>query len=138
MYHVLCDLLEGDGGVTEAIACFRRMQDALAPGTGIQHDRVQWELGEWWQHDTVEVCLSIHTQDFKQRCRQRLERLADAAMRSQHYTEAADSFSTMILLDPEDRVDILIRRSRACAMMNTWEDALNDADEVCFVSRHRG
>ena len=138
MYHVLCDLLEGEDGVTEAIVCFRRMQDELAPDAGVQREHMQWELGEWWRRDTVEACLSIHTQGFKQRCRQRLERLADVAMHSQHHAEAADSFSTMILLDPEDRAEVLIRRSRARAMMNTWEDALNDADEVYFVSRHRG
>ena len=58
-------------------------------------------------------------------------------MSSENYTEAVEHFSTMLLLDPEDRVDILIKRSRTRAMMELWEDALRDADEVYSVSSHR-
>ena len=57
-------------------------------------------------------------------------------MCSQHYTKAAEHFSTMLSLDTEDRVDILIKRSRARAMMESWEDALRDADEVYSVSSY--
>ena len=57
-------------------------------------------------------------------------------MGSQNYNEAAEHLSTMLLLDTEDRVDILIKRSRARAMMESWIDALRDADEVYFVSSH--
>lgn len=40
----ICDVLEGQGHVTEGVECFRRMQNELAEDT---HDeRVQWELGE--------------------------------------------------------------------------------------------
>ena len=55
-------------------------------------------------------------------------------MGSQNYTEAAEHLSTLLLLDTEDRVDILIKRSRVRAMMELWEDALRDADEVYSVS----
>ena len=73
---------------------------------------------------------------FRQRCKQRLEELAEAALGSQNYTKAAEHFSTLLLLDTEDRVDVLIKRSRARAMMELWEDALRDADEVYPVSSH--
>ena len=57
-------------------------------------------------------------------------------MGSQNYNEAAEHFSTLLSLGTEDHVDILIKRSRARAMMESWEDALRDADEVYSVSIH--
>ena len=57
-------------------------------------------------------------------------------MGSQNYSEAAECLSTMLSLDIENRVDILIKRSRARAMMESWEDALRDADEVYSMSSH--
>ena len=59
-------------------------------------------------------------------------------MGSENYTEAAEHLSTMLLLDTGDCVDTLIKRSRARAMMESWEDALRDADEVYSVSIHHG
>ena len=57
-------------------------------------------------------------------------------MGSQNYSEAVGHFSTILSLDTEDRVDILIKRSRVRAMMESWEDALRDADEVYSVSSY--
>ena len=57
-------------------------------------------------------------------------------MGSQNYNEAAEHFSTLLSLDTEVHVDILIKRSRARAMMESWEDALRDADEVYSVSSY--
>ena len=71
-----------------------------------------------------------HSTDFQQRCTQKLEKLADVAMSSQNYNEAAERFSTILSLNPPNRVDILIKRSKAQVMMNSWEEALKDADEV--------
>ena len=51
-------------------------------------------------------------------------------MGSENYQEAAEYFSTILSLDPVDRVDTLIKRSKARAMMNAWEDRLKDANEV--------
>ena len=57
-------------------------------------------------------------------------------MGSQNYSEAVEHFSTLLSLGTEDRMDILIKRSRARAMMESWEDTLKDADEVYPVSSH--
>ena len=57
-------------------------------------------------------------------------------MSSQNYNEAAEHFSTMLSLDTEDRMDILIKRSTARVMMESWEDVLRDADEVYSVCSH--
>ena len=54
-------------------------------------------------------------------------------MDSQDYNEAAEHFSAVLLLDPGDRIEVLIKRNKARASMNAWKDALSDADEVCSV-----
>ena len=54
-------------------------------------------------------------------------------MNSQKYNKAAEYFSTILFLDPVDRMEILIKRNKARASMNAWKDALSDADEVCSV-----
>ena len=58
-------------------------------------------------------------------------------MGSENYDEAAKLFSTMLSIDPVDRVDILIKRSKTRVMMESWEDALKDAEEVNIMSRCR-
>ena len=58
-------------------------------------------------------------------------------MGSENYDEAAKLFSTMLPIDPVDRVDILIKRSKTRVMMESWEDALKDAEEVNIMSRCR-
>ena len=73
--------------------------------------------------------------DFKRRCTEKLEKLGNAAMDSGSYGEAEKHFSTLLLLDPVDRMDVLIKRSRARTSMKSWGDALNDADEV-YALRH--
>ena len=57
-------------------------------------------------------------------------------MGSQNHSEAVEHFSNLLSLGTEDRMDILIKRSRARAMTQSWEDALKDADEVYPVSSH--
>ena len=57
-------------------------------------------------------------------------------MDSRDYDEAAEHFSTILLLDPGDRIEVLIKRNKARVSMKAWEDALNDADEVCFAPQY--
>lgn len=55
-------------------------------------------------------------------------------MDSQNYSEAAEHFLRVLSLSPVDRMDILIKRSKALASTRSWEEAIRDADEVCVVS----
>ena len=55
------------------------------------------------------------------------------AMDSRNYDEAVECFSTILSLDPANCMEILIKRSRARASMNMWEEALSDADKVSFI-----
>ena len=55
----MCDILEGDGGVMKAIACFREMQRELTADASTHNERAQWELGEWSRSDAAQACLSF-------------------------------------------------------------------------------
>ena len=46
VYRVICDILEGDGRLTQAIECFRQMQNELPEDTGSHDERAQWELSK--------------------------------------------------------------------------------------------
>ena len=54
-------------------------------------------------------------------------------MDSRRYSEAAEHFSTVLLLNPVDRVDIFIKRSKARVLMDLCGDSLSDADEVLSI-----
>ena len=58
-------------------------------------------------------------------------------MGSQNYNEVTEHFSMILSLNPVDRVDALVKRSKAQVMMGSWEDALKDADEVYFLPQCR-
>ena len=45
IYRVVCDMLERDSRVMEAIECFRQMQSELSVGTTLHDERVQWGRG---------------------------------------------------------------------------------------------
>ena len=54
-------------------------------------------------------------------------------MATNHYYEAAELFSAILSLKPEDPVNIIFKRSEARSSMELWDEALSDADEVYFV-----
>ena len=46
VYRVICDILEGDDRLTQAIECFRQMQNELPEDTSSHDGRAQWELSK--------------------------------------------------------------------------------------------
>ena len=56
VYQAVCDALEQDGRLTEAIQCFRKMQNDLTEDTST--DRA-WEVGEWVQGSVSRGILNI-------------------------------------------------------------------------------
>ena len=46
IYRVICDVLERDGRITEAIECFQQMQRELREDMSIRNEKEQWELSE--------------------------------------------------------------------------------------------
>ncbi|KAI9571633.1 hypothetical protein HD554DRAFT_2302552 [Boletus coccyginus] len=93
VYRVFCGILEEDGRLTEAVGCFRQLQNALPEDTDMHDERMQWE------------------RDFRGRCVETLEKLGDTARDSQKHDEAIGYYSTALLLDPPNVNDILLKRS---------------------------
>ena len=65
--------------------------------------------------------------------RRNSEQLENAEMNPGNYNEAAEYFSVTPSRSPADPVDILIERSKALALVESWDEALSDADEVFFM-----
>ena len=59
IYSAICDILETDGHITEAIGFFWHMQRELAPNTCIDNEQGQWELSELYWMDNAGDRLSI-------------------------------------------------------------------------------
>ena len=68
--------------------------------------------------------------DFRGRCVEKLENLGDTAMDSKNYDEAIKLYSDALTLNPPNQCDILLKRSKARAVMASWQEALIDADKV--------
>ena len=64
------------------------------------------------------------------RCLCILERSGDVALSSGKYEKAIAYYSSVLCLNPTHPVDILVKRSKARASKELWEDALTDAVEV--------
>ena len=43
--RVICDILEGDDRVTEAVACYRQIKSDVVQDKNFSDERVEWELG---------------------------------------------------------------------------------------------
>ena len=43
--RAICDALEGDGRVTEAVECYRKVKSELAQDKNFRDERVEWEHG---------------------------------------------------------------------------------------------
>ncbi|KAI9567156.1 hypothetical protein HD554DRAFT_1030392 [Boletus coccyginus] len=93
VYRVICDILEGDGRLTQAVECFRQLQNALPGEMVMRSERVEWEC------------------DFRGRCVEKLEELGDAAKDSKKHDEAIGFYSTALSLDPTKLNGILLKRS---------------------------
>ena len=59
IYRALCEILEGNDRITEAIGCFRRMLSDPTANEGVCDEREEWQLSKWSRSGATEVCLSI-------------------------------------------------------------------------------
>ncbi|KAI9456188.1 WD40-repeat-containing domain protein [Boletus coccyginus] len=94
VYRVICNSLERDGRLVEAVECFQQMQSELPEDAGVRDEREKWEL------------------DFKARCMKALEKNGDVAMDSASYEDAVTHYSTALFLDPLSAV-LLTKQSKA-------------------------
>ncbi|KAF8548148.1 WD40 repeat-like protein [Imleria badia] len=91
-YRSICDILERDGYLTQAVECFRQMQNELQDDKSKHDERVQWEL------------------DFRHRCVEKLEKLGDTARESTKHDEAIRYYSHALSLDPTNINDIGLKQ----------------------------
>lgn len=49
IYRVVCEVLEENGRLTEAVECFRKMQNDLSDNSGAHGEHAQWEIGKGFQ-----------------------------------------------------------------------------------------
>ena len=65
------------------------------------------------------------------RCSGRVEGLGDTAMSAGQHDVAISQYSVALSLNPAAPQGLFIKRSSAYIARGLWQDALNDANEVC-------
>ena len=59
-----------------------------------------------------------------------LEHLGDIAAEGQQHDEAITQYSTALSLSPATPQDVLIKRSKVYMAKGSWEDAIDDMNQV--------
>ena len=121
------------GRINEAVESLREMTHDLGEDVRSRKDNANWITSEydhpfWCRINTIQLNLA-----FTQQCLKSLESLGDSALATQNYSEAITHYSAALTMGPTAREGILVKRSNAHAAAGAWNDALNDADEVCSL-----
>ena len=125
IYRVICDRLETIDCVSDAGECFRQMVEELG------EQDAKWVHGEQ-SYITYRCRLCNHCiLDFKHRCLGKLESCGDVAMNAEQHDNAIFQYSLALSLNPSAPQGFFIKRSKAHMAKGLWEEALNDANEVC-------
>ncbi|KAF8554958.1 hypothetical protein OG21DRAFT_1573744 [Imleria badia] len=88
------------------------------------YDRAMTLLIFGWDFDKLDVAIPLQLQ----KCIKPFEDRCDAAMQSKNTDEAILQYSSALSLDLVNPAGLLVKRSKARAMMELWEEALKDAD----------
>ena len=64
-----------------------------------------------------------------------LESLGDTALSSGEHDNAIARYTSALSLDPSNPINILVKRSKALASKEKWQDALTDANQVGAICR---
>ena len=126
IYQAICNVLEQDGRIMEAIECFHHMTRELRAEMNTHRD---WALGQWL-HILCRSRLRIILLDFRQRSSKNLVHFGDTALDSQRHDEAVSNYTTALSLDPPSPQGILIKRSKAYLAAGSWKQALDDSNQV--------
>ncbi|KAF8123583.1 hypothetical protein EV363DRAFT_1356190, partial [Boletus edulis] len=114
VYRALCERLETNNRIADAVECFQEMTNELGEETtGLHGEHLAWAL------------------DFKQRTLEKLEHLGDKAVDAKRYDDAISPYSTVLslILIPSSHA-ILVKRSKAWLATGSWKQALEDANQV--------
>ena len=75
--------------------------------------------------------------DFRQRAAEKLEDLGDTAAAVQQYDKAISLYTIALSLKPRSPQGILVKRSKMYMTAGSWEQALDDANQVCHFATGR-
>ncbi|KAN0094862.1 hypothetical protein V8E55_003149 [Tylopilus felleus] len=95
VYGAICERLETIDRTMEASECFRQMVDEL-----VDRENAPPEQAEW-------------VTEFRRRCIQKLETLADTVTRDKRHDDAISHYSAALSLKPAAPQTLLIKRSKA-------------------------
>jgi len=124
MHLLLAGMLLEEGDHERAAELIGRAGDAIVPEECPELVVISLMFG--WKFDDLARAIEEHLQ----RCMKALEDIGDVAMECEKAEEAISSYTAALSLNPSNPVGLLVKRSRARAMQNSWEDALKDADEA--------
>ncbi|KAF8554959.1 hypothetical protein OG21DRAFT_967167 [Imleria badia] len=79
-----------------------------------------------WDFDKLDVAIELQLQ----KCIKPFEERGDAAMQSKNTDEAILQYSSALSLNLSNSAGLLVKRSKARAMMKLWEEALKDASDA--------
>ncbi|KAF8554957.1 WD40 repeat-like protein [Imleria badia] len=79
-----------------------------------------------WDFDKLDVAIAL----WLQKSIKPFEDRGDAAMQSKNTDEAILQYSSALSLNLSNPAGLLVKRSKARAMMESWEEALKDADNA--------
>jgi len=115
---------------SEGVVSLSTMAETLVEEVSTAEVTADWDPG-MLRHDQPRLtCIEFLTSDLVQKCVTTFECDGDAAMRSKDHKRAIVQYSTALSLNPSNRASLLVKRSNARGMLEKWEDALKDADEV--------
>ncbi|KAF8555608.1 hypothetical protein OG21DRAFT_1483747 [Imleria badia] len=117
-----CESLYAAGRAEEATEALLKILDTF--GEEIRASKATAD----WVMDLTRKCISM------------LESLGDVALSSGEHENAIVRYTSALSLNPSNPIVILMKRSKARASKEMWEDALMDANEVIErdPSSHRG
>ena len=116
--------------ITDAIECFRQMNSELAGETNTHGEQAKWAVGELSRMSRMQRLCDCSPPDFKQRCAEKLEHLGDIAVVARRHNTAINQYSTALSLNPVILQDIFVKRSKVYMAKGSWEDAIDDANQV--------
>ncbi|KAF8554956.1 hypothetical protein OG21DRAFT_1508243 [Imleria badia] len=124
MSFLLGGMLLNMGEYDQAMELLVRARDAIPFQTGPRLMVISLIFG--WNFDELDVAIRLQLQ----RCIKPLEDRGDAAVQSKSPNEAILQYSTALSLNPWNPAGLFVKRSKAQALLGSWEEVLKDADDA--------
>lgn len=118
-------------GLTEVAGSFSTVVETLGEEA---FATANWDPGMLGYDQSRLTRIECSVSDLVQQCLTIFESNGDVAAQSKNPTEAIVRYSTALSLNPSNPAGLLVKRSKARAILGLWEDALKDADEVWLYS----